>query len=545
MTKHKKEKFIHIFIRRLIPALIITLLISLGVNRAIYGCGIMIYNENNREMVQSYITKIQDAYRTGTVETNPNQAKLSLSIIAEVLNDVHSDAYAVVTDADGNVIMDSTREVMIVYRPIEVDPSVSNSIIYSCDVDTFKNVSYYYDFLKADYLSDVDMGIREYYDLLYSEGNLIIDSAYINNIDYTFLPIAIHVENVNDEDMYLTYSYEYSDAELEGYELADPDNIRMSLCLGSPDNTALKEEIFEELSGADGIRHQYSPTVIPGSLSYGIITTAYDSDNNPYTIYCYTTTPNTARVLIFVYLFCDGIIILIGFLIALFTSIKTHRKNQYFYKMEEYRKTLMDSMAHDLKSPLMAMSGYAENLKANIQTEKKDHYADAIYDNVQYMNEIISNVMELSKLESFKTDLKPEKCDLVAILSELKEKYNPLIEQKNISFNVTGSTLKKVDKKLITQALENLLTNSVKYCSENGTIEITGTAKALSIKNTISQELTVDTKKLWEPFVKDDVSRTNKSGSGLGLAIVKNILEYNKLKGKIETHDNWFEVKIY
>lgn len=543
---HKKEKFIFIFLRRFIPALLIAIILSLIADEFILTKATSIYYKKHTEMVNKYIDRIKDTYKTDADETNPNQVKLSLAIIAEIINDVHSDSFALVTDADGNVVEDSSREVLLLYRDKTNNDPSNIATVYSCDVDVFENIDIY-DSLKAEFLADDSIGLVEYLNILETVPGLKIDNAYINDNTFTFLPIECHEEYYTDDytaNNFKTYQFDYSESELDGYELADPDKIRMTICMGTPENSTLKDSIIDLLKGQHGESYT-TASFNPGTISYGYADDVYDSDNNYYAIYCYATTPNTIRYLGFAYAIADFIIILIAFLISLISSIRTNRKNQYFYKMEEYRKTLMDSMAHDLKTPLMAMSGYAENLKANIQTEKREHYADAIYENVQYMNEIITNVMELSKLESINTDLNPEKCDLVAILLELKDKYNPLIEQKNISFTITGSFLQKVDKKLITQALENILTNAVKYCNEGGSIEVYGDSNNLIIKNTMANPLTLDADKLWEPFVKDDSSRTNKSGSGIGLAIVKNILEYNKLLGFINTKDNWFEIKIH
>ncbi|MBO4749355.1 MAG: hypothetical protein J5546_03485, partial [Lachnospiraceae bacterium] len=66
---------------------------------------------------------------------------------------------------------------------------------------------------------------------------------------------------------------------------------------------------------------------------------------------------------------------IVFFLIAVIVSYLEYQKKRHIFMTREYRNMLMDSMAHDLKSPLMAIGGYAENLQMHMNDEKRDHYA--------------------------------------------------------------------------------------------------------------------------------------------------------------------------
>lgn len=72
---------------------------------------------------------------------------------------------------------------------------------------------------------------------------------------------------------------------------------------------------------------------------------------------------------------------------------KTYRER---IRIEEYYRNTTNALAHELKTPLMAISGYAENLRENVHTEKKDHYADAILTNVSHMDRVIVNMLDLA-----------------------------------------------------------------------------------------------------------------------------------------------------
>lgn len=225
-------------------------------------------------------------------------------------------------------------------------------------------------------------------------------------------------------------------------------------------------------------------------------------------------------------------------LIAILTIIFIATAFEYFkkksiYNQYQYRKVLMDSMAHDLKSPLMSMSGYAENLKENVRTEKRDYYADSIINNIQYMNKIINDDLEISRLDSMNKKLEKEDCDFIALLRDKLGHYQNDIDAKKISVEVSGTFPLRADVNMMGIVAENLITNCLRYCNENGTIEIVGKDKSLTIRNTTDMKYKGSMKDLWEPFVKGDSSRSGRNGTGLGLAIVAKILDRHKMKYKL------------
>lgn len=237
-------------------------------------------------------------------------------------------------------------------------------------------------------------------------------------------------------------------------------------------------------------------------------------------------------------------VVLLSVIIAVIASYLRYTKLLAEYGIEDYRNTLTDSMAHDLKSPLMAISGYAENLRDNVHTEKKDYYASSILENVKYMNDIISNTLELSKLEKGFLKLKKEETDAAELIESLLVKYDDSAEQRNLKFSLTGSMKLKADRQLFLQAMDNLIGNAVKYSDRDGIIEIALDKKKITITNPCADDLGVDAASLCEPFVKGDNSKSNKTGIGIGLTIAKNIFEMHSLKVNIYCKENLFIVEI-
>lgn len=215
-------------------------------------------------------------------------------------------------------------------------------------------------------------------------------------------------------------------------------------------------------------------------------------------------------------------------------------------EMEAYRKSITDAMAHDLKSPLMAISGYAENLKANIHTDKKEDYADSIMENVSYMNDIIEHILELSKTETRGVSLNKEALEISLLLDEILDKYAIAIEEKKLNIDINGSCSLHADRQLIAQAIDNLISNAVKFAVDESTIHMECDKNSMIISNRCKtgENKDLDIADMLKPFVKGDSSRSNKSGSGIGLTIAKNIFDLHGYTMKLTFKENTFTVKI-
>ncbi len=273
-----------------------------------------------------------------------------------------------------------------------------------------------------------------------------------------------------------------------------------------------------------------------------------DASGNEYVITIKLTDDFLKTYLSFIVLL-SIVYVLIDIIVCFILSNLSYGKLKVFYQNEDYRKALMSSMAHDLKTPLTVMSGYAENLKENIQTDKREHYADAILENTNYMNGIITDVLGLAKLEESTAKDRLEKMDFCEIAAKQAERIKPLLEEKNITLSIDGSFNRKANRASLERVMDNLLSNALKYTKEGGKINIFSKDTPFSkhvfvIENTPIDAFSVKPSKLWEPFVKGDESRSDKSGTGLGLSIVKNILNNLGFKSRIKIKDGWFKVII-
>lgn len=165
-------------------------------------------------------------------------------------------------------------------------------------------------------------------------------------------------------------------------------------------------------------------------------------------------------------------VLLLTFLIAR----HYYRSYRERIQAEEYYRNTSNALAHDLKTPLMAISGYAEIMRENAYPEKRNYYAEGILKNVAVMNAIIENVLELARLENPRMIPAKEDTDLWELAGTVLEQFQVEIRSKELNVLLKGQAGESVvsaDKALIKRALENLIGNAVRYTPEKNEITIT------------------------------------------------------------------------
>ncbi|MCM1159065.1 MAG: HAMP domain-containing histidine kinase [Bacteroidales bacterium] len=244
-------------------------------------------------------------------------------------------------------------------------------------------------------------------------------------------------------------------------------------------------------------------------------------------------------------------------LLSLMLAFRSHFRYQAQLRMERYRRDMTNMMAHDLKSPLMVVSGYAQNLRDNVHGEKRDYYVEKILENVSYMDAMIHNMLNLAKVEGDTQKLKKESISLYRMTGQFIDKYQGVIADKGLEIRINsgGEEADKAavsgkeemlfaDSEFMAQAVENLINNAVKYTPEQGEIFITVNREFYEVRNLLAAPVGGEVKDLWKPFVKGDNSRGNEQGSGIGLTIVKNIAELHGFLLELTEEDGMFTARI-
>ena len=222
-------------------------------------------------------------------------------------------------------------------------------------------------------------------------------------------------------------------------------------------------------------------------------------------------------------------------------AVIAHLRYSKKYEIAAYRRNITGALAHDLKTPLAAISGYAENLREHTHPEKADSYADSILQSVQHMDEIIVGTLELTKLEDTRLP-KKEMLDFTEILHEAFSHLSADMQFRGLKLKESGSFIFKGNPDLIRQLCDNLASNVLHHAAEGGQITVTATKRWLTISNPYTGEL--DAKTLLNPFRRGDEARGRHSGSGLGLSMIHNIANLHRLKLKLTAQNGIFTISI-
>lgn len=194
-------------------------------------------------------------------------------------------------------------------------------------------------------------------------------------------------------------------------------------------------------------------------------------------------------------------------------------------KMEQLRKEFIAQFTHEIKTPLAIINGNIDLLENVDDEDKKAKYIEVINKDISVINDLVLQMLDLSKLEAKAVTLDKKEIDLRELTEDIVDDYEQLLMDKKLKIEIQGEDVLIVsDRKRIEMVIQNYLSNAIKHALINSTIIIKIKENEFSIENKGKQidENRMDT--IWESFVSDD-----QKGTGLGLAIVRNILELHEM----------------
>ncbi|MBQ9868868.1 MAG: HAMP domain-containing histidine kinase [Ruminococcus sp.] len=238
---------------------------------------------------------------------------------------------------------------------------------------------------------------------------------------------------------------------------------------------------------------------------------------------------------------CAAAAFMISVLIAFISSKLCYADRKAQYEIFTARRETTNAMAHDLKVPLTAMSGYCEMLREDIDPQKRQHYLDMISSSAEQMNRIVTDILELAKTESDVKALDIQSVDVREVCTQIVQELNTAFEKKSMKCAVTDGEIQiKADRQLFTQAVTNLMHNALVYSKQGSEVDITIDSRQLRIENVPKSMPNTEPDELMKAFVKGNSFRGENSGSGVGLAVANHDLQRMGFTLTIEMTDDRF-----
>jgi signal transduction histidine kinase len=203
-------------------------------------------------------------------------------------------------------------------------------------------------------------------------------------------------------------------------------------------------------------------------------------------------------------------------------------------KTDQLRKDLIANISHDLRTPLTMVKMYAELIRdvSGDKPEKRDAHTKVIIEEADRLSVLISDMLDLSKLQSGTTTVNLKDFDLGEKAKTIINRFNVLSEHDGYIFkiNCEPNVIVYADEQRIEQVIYNLVSNAVNYTGDDKTVTV-NIKKAsekvrFEVKDTGHGIPKEEIKQIWERYYKATKTQHKRAvvGTGLGLSIVKEIL---------------------
>lgn len=212
------------------------------------------------------------------------------------------------------------------------------------------------------------------------------------------------------------------------------------------------------------------------------------------------------------------------------------------------QKQFIADASHELKTPIAVIMANAEILEKEPQEKK---WINNIKSESERMNELITNLLDLAKLEEGKSKEFYKDENLSKLVEKTVLTFEGLIyeEKLNLEYNIEKDIKLKCNESQIKQLVAIFLDNAVEHCQENGKIKVELKKQKsniiLSVSNTGKEIPKEIQEKIFERFYRADESRNRDSNRyGLGLAIAKNIVNNHNGKISVKSENEITEFKV-
>lgn len=224
--------------------------------------------------------------------------------------------------------------------------------------------------------------------------------------------------------------------------------------------------------------------------------------------------------------------------------------------LEKTRREFIANVSHELKTPIAIIQGYAEGLQVGVSDdpERLAEYADIIMDEAKKMNQMVYELLELSKYGSGHARLSPENFNIRNFTGKILENHALRLDEFEIlAYNDVDETYSGYgDVSKLEQVLNNYISNAVSHCKSPKRIVVScadlGSCYRLGVFNTGDRIPVEEMERIWGSFYRSDKAHSREQGRvGLGLSIVSAIQELHGLGYGVQNCQSgvrfWFDIK--
>lgn len=229
----------------------------------------------------------------------------------------------------------------------------------------------------------------------------------------------------------------------------------------------------------------------------------------------------------------------------------------YLAEANRLKSEFVGIASHQLRTPLAALK-WAMNIlmdDSSLDKGKQKEYLEIIKTSNERMIKLVNDLLDVSRIDQGRIDLKPEKFSLVELTQEIINEVRPLAQKNSILLTLeTQGSLGEAwaDPSRIHLILQNLLENAIKYTETGGTVKAIlknqgGYLRAEIADSGVGIPAAEQSHVFQKFFRSDNVKKNQVEGTGLGLFIVKAITEMSKGKVGFESKEKqgstfWFEI---
>jgi signal transduction histidine kinase len=202
--------------------------------------------------------------------------------------------------------------------------------------------------------------------------------------------------------------------------------------------------------------------------------------------------------------------------------------NLELLETDRMRDALVTNVTHDLRTPLTAIKGAADNLLDGVAgaiSPDQREYVEIVRDHATRLTGTVNELLQAARLQANQVELQPEPLDVYAVVTDIASGLQPLARERHIQLEVLGSEARApADREKLRRAVENLVSNALKFTDQGRvTVEVKPSSDMVevAVRDTGHGIPADELPRLFERFYRGS---TRKPGTGLGLSIARNLV---------------------